>query len=127
MPTYPPSLPPPHTPPASPRRRSYLKEVIQPAYLTLSEQFEDRKAGSKPYLAKNYDDFNETFWQRGCLSLDIVGLTQDALRRKFTKTFVERQSWLVPMVRWDGTEWGGVGERAGAGVVVCFGGRERVP
>lgn len=67
--------------------------------MTLSEQFEDRKSGSKPYLAKNYDDFNETFWQRGCLSLDIVGLTQDALRRKFTKTFVERQSWLVPMVR----------------------------
>ncbi|CAM9399100.1 unnamed protein product, partial [Hapterophycus canaliculatus] len=78
--------------------RSYLKEVIQPSYLTLAEQYEDRKAGSRPYMVKNYDDFNETFWQRGCLSLDIVGLTQDALRRKFTKTFVERQSWLVPMV-----------------------------
>lgn len=92
--------------PTPPGHRSYLKEVIQPAYLTLAEQYEDRRAGSKPYMAKNYDDFNETFWQRGCLSLDVVGLTQDALRRKFNKTFVERQSWLVPLVRGKGREGG---------------------
>lgn len=78
--------------------RSYLAQVIKPCYLTLAEQYEDAGAGSKPYMIKNYDDFNETFWVRSCLKLDIVGLTQDALRRKFTKTFVERQSWLVPLV-----------------------------
>ncbi|CAN0471817.1 unnamed protein product, partial [Laminaria digitata] len=89
--------PPPHA------RRSYLKEVIRPCYLTLAEQNDNKRAGAEPYLVKNYDDFNETFWQRGCLGLDVVGLTQDALRKKFTKTFVERQSWLVPMVRnWSG-------------------------
>lgn len=72
---------------------------MRPCYLTLAEQYEDKSAGSHPYMVKNYDDFNETFWQRSCLGLDIVGLTQDAIRRKFNKTFVERQSWLVPMVR----------------------------
>lgn len=72
--------------------------MIRPCYLTLSEQYEDRRSGAKPYLIKNYDDFNETFWQRSCLGLDVVDLTQGALRRKFTKTFVERQSWLLPLV-----------------------------
>lgn len=79
--------------------RSYLTDVVRPCYLTLAEQYEDKSAGSHAYMVKNYDDFNETFWQRSCLGLDIVGLTQDAIRRKFNKTFVERQSWLVPMVR----------------------------
>lgn len=78
--------------------RSYLTEVIRPCYLVLAEQYEDRREGAKPYLVKNYDDFNETFWSRSCLSLDVVGLSQDALRRKYTKTYIERQSWLLPMV-----------------------------
>lgn len=80
------------------RCRSYLTQVIKPCYLTLAEQYADAGAVAKPYLVKNYDDFNETFWARSCLNLDIVGLTQDALRRKFNKTFVERQSWLLPLV-----------------------------
>lgn len=69
--------------------------------MTLAEQYENPRAGVRPHLVKNYEDFNETFWQRSCLGLDVVGLTQDALRKKFTKTFVERQSWLVPLVRLD--------------------------
>lgn len=81
--------------------RSFMKEVIRPFYLTLAEQYEDSRAGARPYMVKNYDDLNEMFWQRGCRSLEVVGLTQDAIRKKFTKTFVERQSWLVPMVSVD--------------------------
>lgn len=72
--------------------------MVRPCYLTLAEQYEDRRAGAKPYMIKNYEDFNETFWQRSCLGLDIVGLTQDSIRKKFSKTFVERQSWLLPFV-----------------------------
>lgn len=44
---------------------------------------------------KQYDDFNETFWQARCLEMDVkkafVNKNKDAF---FSKTFVERQSWV---------------------------------
>ncbi|CAM9989166.1 unnamed protein product, partial [Sphacelaria rigidula] len=84
---------------SSTRGRSYLTQVVKPCYVVLSEQHEEARAGVKSYMIKNYDDFNETFWLRSCLNLDLVDLTQDALRSKYSKTFVERQSWLLPLVR----------------------------
>jgi len=52
---------------------SYLEDVITPAYNLLAEQLS--KVGHGPIDhsgVKNYDDFNEIFWQEECLKLTVA-------------------------------------------------------
>ncbi|CBJ30457.1 1,3-beta-glucan synthase, family GT48 [Ectocarpus siliculosus] len=78
---------------------SYLDEVITPAYSLLAEQLSKIGHGVIDHSSvRNYDDFNEIFWQEECLKLTIATMFEGkTLKKKFQKTFVERQSWLVPI------------------------------
>eukprot|EP00903_Cladosiphon_okamuranus_P007590 g7363.t1 len=78
---------------------SYLEEVIIPAYDLLHEQLAKIGHGVIDHSeVKNYDDFNEIFWQENCLDLNVNTMfAGKTLKKKFKKTFVERQSWLVPI------------------------------
>ncbi|CAN0031066.1 unnamed protein product, partial [Hapterophycus canaliculatus] len=49
---------------------SYLDEVITPAYSLLAEQLSKIGHGVIDHSSvRNYDDFNEIFWQEECLKL----------------------------------------------------------
>ncbi|CAM9689894.1 unnamed protein product, partial [Ectocarpus fasciculatus] len=78
---------------------SYLDEVITPAYSLLAEQLAKIGHGVIDHSSvRNYDDFNEIFWQEECLKLTVATMFEGkTLKKKFQKTFVERQSWLVPI------------------------------
>ena len=56
---------------------SYLNDVITPAYKILADPLREQlsKVGDGPIdhsKLPNYDDFNEIFWQQGCLNLTII-------------------------------------------------------
>ncbi len=56
---------------------SYLQDVITPAYKLLKKELSD--IGHKPIVHStvcNYDDFNEIFWQEGCLELTVATMFQ---------------------------------------------------
>lgn len=52
---------------------SYLDEVIGPAYNVLAEQLANIGHGVIDHSSvRNYDDFNEIFWQEDCLKMTVA-------------------------------------------------------
>lgn len=63
---------------------SYLDEVITPAYSLLAEQLSKIGHGVIDHSGvRNYDDFNEIFWQEDCLKLTVATMFEGkTLKRK---------------------------------------------
>lgn len=64
---------------------SYLDEVITPAYSLLAEQLSRIGHGVIDHSSvRNYDDFNEIFWQEDCLRLTVATMFEGkTLKRKW--------------------------------------------
>lgn len=80
---------------------SFLTQVIQPIYNTLSKEAERNNNGKAAHSAwRNYDDFNEYFWSPTCFSLswpmkdDSPFLRSTKKKRTGKSTFVEHRTFL---------------------------------
>ncbi|KAK9066428.1 hypothetical protein SSX86_013750 [Deinandra increscens subsp. villosa] len=81
---------------------SFLAQVIQPIYNTLSKEAARNNNGKAAHSAwRNYDDFNEYFWSPACFELswpmrkESPFLREPAKRKRTGKsTFVEHRTFL---------------------------------
>ncbi|XP_058180516.1 callose synthase 10 isoform X2 [Rhododendron vialii] len=81
---------------------SFLEEIISPIYKTLEEEAARNDNGKASHSAwRNYDDFNEYFWSRGCFDLgwplkgDSSFLRKPKKRKRTGKSsFVEHRTFL---------------------------------
>lgn len=60
----------------------YLDEVITPAYNMLVEQIPKTHGVIDHSKVRNYDDFNEIFWQESCVDLTIATMFNGTALKK---------------------------------------------
>ncbi len=82
----------------------FLNEVIRPLYTEVKKD-NDKKtvkgARAAHYEIRNYDDFNEFFWNKKCLKYNITTISEafaDVDKKgapsTVKKTFIEKRSWV---------------------------------
>ncbi|KAG6554695.1 hypothetical protein Mapa_003714 [Marchantia paleacea] len=85
-------------------QNGFLQKVIRPIYAVVKAEAQECRAGKNPHSAwRNYDDMNEYFWSKRCLtqlrwplemSCNYLVKPEDKSRHKVGKTgFVEQRSF----------------------------------
>lgn len=76
----------------------YLDEVITPAYDILAAQLSDIGHGVIDHTkVRNYDDFNEIFWQETCLQLNITTMFDGKTLKKKCVKICKNTSYCTPI------------------------------
>ncbi|GAB2269726.1 Callose synthase 10 [Dionaea muscipula] len=80
---------------------SFLQQIIAPIYKTMKAEADNNNGKSAHSAWRNYDDFNEYFWSRGCFELgwpmakNSPFLMQPKGRKRTAKSsFVEHRTFL---------------------------------
>lgn len=77
---------------------SYLDEVITPAYDLLAAQLAHIGHGVIDHSnVRNYDDFNEIFWQESCLSFTVTTMFEGATLKKRCVCSAEQRIFGSPI------------------------------
>ncbi|CEG36750.1 callose synthase 5 [Plasmopara halstedii] len=80
---------------------SYLTEVVRPVYLVIAQmRLATAPKGQRPFDHQdttNYDDVNEFFWTRECLTCDELSVAK-VLSVQDSKTFKEKRSVFNPIL-----------------------------